>query len=256
METGAQVAIKILDKGGLNKQNMASQIKKEISLMKRIEHRNVVRLIEVLASKTKVFIVLELVTGGELFDVIKAHGKLEETVARRYFRQLIEGVQHGHMQVSLALVQYTCTSVYSHYAESYNYTATASSTAHRDAKTVALICLLLLLLTTATATTAATAATTAQPNSLSATETSSQRTCCWMLQATSRSVTLGSVHCRQKLLHHRKRGCCAQCAALLTTWPLSCSATEATTAALLMSGAAALCCTCCCVASCPLRRAA
>ena len=102
METGAQVAIKILDKGGLNKQNMASQIKKEISLMKRIEHCNVVRLIEVLASKTKVFIVLELVTGGELFDVIKAHGKLDEAVARRYFRQLIEGVQHCHMQVSLA----------------------------------------------------------------------------------------------------------------------------------------------------------
>jgi serine/threonine protein kinase len=108
MDTGAQVAIKILDKGGLNKQNMASQIKKEISLMKRFEHRNVVRLIEVLASRTKVFIVLELVTGGELFDVIKAHGRLEETIARRYFRQLIEGVQHCHMQVSLALLCSTC----------------------------------------------------------------------------------------------------------------------------------------------------
>ena len=62
------VAIKVLDKDKIQKQNMGSQIKKEISIMKMVKHPNVVELVEVLASKTKIFIVLELVSGGELFD--------------------------------------------------------------------------------------------------------------------------------------------------------------------------------------------
>ena len=48
-----QVAIKILDKEKIQKQNMGSQIKKEISIMKVVKHANVVKLYEVLASRTK-----------------------------------------------------------------------------------------------------------------------------------------------------------------------------------------------------------
>ena len=57
VDTGESVAIKILDKGKIQKQNMGSQVKKEISIMKLINHRTVVRLKEVLASKTKIFII-------------------------------------------------------------------------------------------------------------------------------------------------------------------------------------------------------
>jgi serine/threonine protein kinase len=38
--------------------------------MKLVKHPNVVQLLEVIASKTKIYIVLEYVTGGELFDKI------------------------------------------------------------------------------------------------------------------------------------------------------------------------------------------
>ncbi|XP_051134095.1 CBL-interacting serine/threonine-protein kinase 3-like isoform X2 [Andrographis paniculata] len=69
-DTGQAVAIKILDKDKVLKHKMAEQIKREISTMKLIKHPNVVRIYEVLASKTKIFIVLEFVTGGELFDKI------------------------------------------------------------------------------------------------------------------------------------------------------------------------------------------
>ena len=95
-ETNEAVAIKVLDKEKIQKQNMGNQIKKEISIMKMVKHKFVVGMIEVLASKTKIFIVLELVSGGELFDKIVSVGKLAEEQARYYFRQLVEGVEYCH----------------------------------------------------------------------------------------------------------------------------------------------------------------
>jgi serine/threonine protein kinase len=95
-ETNEQVAIKVLDKEKIQKQNMGSQIKKEISIMKMVRHKYIVGMKEVLASKTKIFIVLELVTGGELFDKIVSVGKLAEDAALFYFRQLVEGVEYCH----------------------------------------------------------------------------------------------------------------------------------------------------------------
>ena len=95
-ETNVAVAIKILDKEKIQKQNMGNQIKKEISIMKMVKHKYVVGMIEVLASKTKIFIVLELITGGELFDKIVQVGKLSEDQARFYFNQLKCTTCRGH----------------------------------------------------------------------------------------------------------------------------------------------------------------
>jgi serine/threonine protein kinase len=75
---------------------MGNQLKKEISIMKMVRHRFVVGMKEVLASKTKIFIVLELITGGELFDKIVSVGKLPEETAKFYFMQLLEGVEYCH----------------------------------------------------------------------------------------------------------------------------------------------------------------
>ncbi|KAL8243212.1 hypothetical protein R6Q59_009470 [Mikania micrantha] len=68
VETGENVAIKILDKEKVLKHKMITQIKREISTMKLIRHPNVIRMFEVMASKKKIYIVLEFVTGGELFN--------------------------------------------------------------------------------------------------------------------------------------------------------------------------------------------
>ena len=64
--------------------------------MKMVRHDHVVQLKEVLASRTKIFIVLELITGGELFDKIVAEGRFSEDTARYYFKQLVDGVQYCH----------------------------------------------------------------------------------------------------------------------------------------------------------------
>ncbi|CAL9105966.1 CBL-interacting protein kinase 32-like isoform X2 [Musa acuminata AAA Group] len=95
-ETGEPVAIKILDKEKVLKHKLVEQIKREISTMKLINHPNVVRLHEVMGSKSKIFIVLEYVTGGELFDKISNHGRMREDEARRYFQQLVNAVDYCH----------------------------------------------------------------------------------------------------------------------------------------------------------------
>lgn len=95
-ETGESVAMKILAKSSILQHKMVDQIKREISIMKIVRHPNIVRLHEVLASQTKIYIILEFVTGGELFDKIVHQGRLPEKESRRYFQQLIDAVAHCH----------------------------------------------------------------------------------------------------------------------------------------------------------------
>nr|XP_016514837.1 PREDICTED: CBL-interacting serine/threonine-protein kinase 24-like [Nicotiana tabacum]XP_016514838.1 PREDICTED: CBL-interacting serine/threonine-protein kinase 24-like [Nicotiana tabacum] len=95
-ETGENVAIKVLAKSTILKNKMVEQIKREISIMKIVRHPCIVRLHEVLASRTKIYIIMEFVTGGELFDKIVHQVRLPEKEARRYFQQLIDAVAHCH----------------------------------------------------------------------------------------------------------------------------------------------------------------
>ncbi|KAK4276923.1 hypothetical protein QN277_015012 [Acacia crassicarpa] len=95
-ETGESVAMKVLDRSTIIKHKMVDQIKREISIMKLVRHPYVVRLYEVLASRTKIYIILEFVTGGELFDKIVHHGRISEAESRKYFQQLIDGVDFCH----------------------------------------------------------------------------------------------------------------------------------------------------------------
>ncbi|XP_052732643.1 CBL-interacting serine/threonine-protein kinase 9 isoform X2 [Vigna angularis] len=96
VNNGNNVAIKILDRKHVLRHNMMEQLQREISTMRLINHPNVTKIFEVMASKTKIYIVMELLDGGELFDKIAAKGKLEEDEARNYFQQLINAVDYCH----------------------------------------------------------------------------------------------------------------------------------------------------------------
>lgn len=91
-QTGEQFAIKILEKRKVKQDNLIENLRHEILIMKRIRHENVVRLYEVLSSHSKIYLVLELITGGELFDRLKLEGPLDEYEARRIFQQIISAV--------------------------------------------------------------------------------------------------------------------------------------------------------------------
>ncbi|XP_027354272.1 CBL-interacting serine/threonine-protein kinase 5-like [Abrus precatorius] len=95
ISTGESVAIKVINKEQVKKEGMMEQIKREISVMRLVRHPNIVELKEVMATKTKIFFVMEYVRGGELFAKI-SKGKLKEDLARKYFHQLISAVDYCH----------------------------------------------------------------------------------------------------------------------------------------------------------------
>lgn len=95
LESGESVAIKVLNKDHVKKEGMMEQIQREISVMRLVRHPNIVELKEVMATKTKIFFVMDYVRGGELFAKV-ARGKLKEDVARKYFQQLISAVDYCH----------------------------------------------------------------------------------------------------------------------------------------------------------------
>lgn len=95
LKTGTGVAIKVIDKDRVFKAGMTDQIKREISVMGLVKHPNIVELYEVMASKTKIYFVLEYVRGGELFNKV-SKGRLKEDEARKYFQQLIRAVDFCH----------------------------------------------------------------------------------------------------------------------------------------------------------------
>lgn len=51
---------------------------------------------QVISTPTDIFMIMEYVSGGELFDYIVKRGKLQEHEARRFFQQIISGVDYCH----------------------------------------------------------------------------------------------------------------------------------------------------------------
>lgn len=94
--TGAKVAIKVIEKKRIVQEALDKHIKREIAIMKALNHPNIVNMMDVMASRERIYVVMELVPGGELFDYVTAHGYLEEDRARRLFQQLIDAVEYCH----------------------------------------------------------------------------------------------------------------------------------------------------------------
>lgn len=95
LRTGQSVAIKAVSKQKVLKGGLTAHVKREISIMRRLRHPHIVRLLEVMATKTRIYFVLEFAKGGELFAKV-AKGRFSEDLSRRYFQQLISAVGYCH----------------------------------------------------------------------------------------------------------------------------------------------------------------
>lgn len=79
------MAIKIIDKTTLDEKKLG-KLHREVRIMKMLNHPNIVKLFEVIETKHTLFLVMEYVNGGELYDYLVAHGRMKEKDARIKFR--------------------------------------------------------------------------------------------------------------------------------------------------------------------------
>ena len=78
--TGGRVAVKIINKRKMKGKHMISKVyaswlkvKREIRILKFINHHNIIKLYEVLDTSNDIFVIMELAEGGELYDYIQSN---------------------------------------------------------------------------------------------------------------------------------------------------------------------------------------
>lgn len=94
-KTNEAVAIKVIEKNCIDVSELQSLVR-EIDIMKKVNHPNVLKLIDIFETDTRVTLVTELVTGGELFYKIVERGSYSEADAADIVRQLVTGVEYLH----------------------------------------------------------------------------------------------------------------------------------------------------------------
>jgi len=71
-------------------------LQREIDIMQKLKHAHIISLEEVFDEEDNIYLVLELVTGGELFDQIVARGTYTESDAANIIRQILQAVAYMH----------------------------------------------------------------------------------------------------------------------------------------------------------------
>uniref|UniRef100_A0AC34RP60 Protein kinase domain-containing protein n=1 Tax=Panagrolaimus sp. JU765 TaxID=591449 RepID=A0AC34RP60_9BILA len=99
--TGYKVAVKILNRQKIKNLDVVGKIRREIQNLSLFRHPHIIKLYQVISTPSDIFMIMEYVAGGELFDYIVKHGRLKTPEARRFFQQIISGVDycHRHMVV-------------------------------------------------------------------------------------------------------------------------------------------------------------
>ncbi|XP_071390504.1 death-associated protein kinase 2a [Centroberyx affinis] len=97
--SGLEFAAKFIKK----RQSVASlrgvrreEIEREVNILQQIQHPNIVTLHDVYENRTDVVLILELVSGGELFDFLAQKESLSEEEATQFIKQILEGVNYLH----------------------------------------------------------------------------------------------------------------------------------------------------------------
>ena len=94
--TGKHVAIKTIEKAFMKDEFSKRKVFQEVYLLKKIRHSNVIRLLEVFESERHLLIVMEYAGGGDLLQLIKRKGRLQERDAKFIFKQIVYGLAHVH----------------------------------------------------------------------------------------------------------------------------------------------------------------
>uniref|UniRef100_H2YPM9 non-specific serine/threonine protein kinase n=1 Tax=Ciona savignyi TaxID=51511 RepID=H2YPM9_CIOSA len=93
--TGKKVAIKVVNREKLS-ENVINKVEREIAIMKLIDHPHILGLYDVYENKKYLYLILELISGGELFDYLVRKGRLTPREARHFFKQIVSAVDFCH----------------------------------------------------------------------------------------------------------------------------------------------------------------
>ncbi len=94
--TKLNVAIKILDKSKIADQRDYERIDREIAILKKLRHKNIIQLYETIKSKRNIYLIMEYVDGKDLFEYISRKKRLDEATASNYYLQLISAIEYIH----------------------------------------------------------------------------------------------------------------------------------------------------------------
>ena len=94
-ETSLQRAVKIIAKNSISDKQI-SHLVDEVETLKVLDHPNIIHIIETIENNSKLNIITELCTGGELFERILNFQPFTENTAANYMHQILSGLMHIH----------------------------------------------------------------------------------------------------------------------------------------------------------------
>ena len=95
-ESGEKAAIKILEKAKILTKDDEERVDREISILNRLSHLNVVKIFDIKETKERYYIFMEYCDKGELFNYIVDRQHLSEDEASYFYYQLINGLEYIH----------------------------------------------------------------------------------------------------------------------------------------------------------------
>jgi len=93
--SGKKYAVKCISKKLIDKKEL-SLLEREIDIMKKLQHPNIIQLMEVIDTADSLFLVLEFASGGELFDAIVNKGSYSEADAAKIIKQILAAILYVH----------------------------------------------------------------------------------------------------------------------------------------------------------------
>ncbi|XP_042041349.1 SNF1-related protein kinase catalytic subunit alpha KIN10-like [Salvia splendens] len=96
VRTGQNVAVKIINRTMMRSPTNQEKVRREIKIGQLCVHPHVIRVYEVIETPTNIYVIMEHMMKGELFDYITEKKRLQEDEARHYFQQIIAGVEYCH----------------------------------------------------------------------------------------------------------------------------------------------------------------
>ncbi|QDZ22899.1 serine/threonine protein kinase [Chloropicon primus] len=94
--TKEKVAVKVIDKFRLNSTEDRKRVDREIRVLKRLNHCNIIHMFEAIETESKIFVVMEHANNGSLLDYVKSKRRLGEREACLLFQQILSGMDYCH----------------------------------------------------------------------------------------------------------------------------------------------------------------